>query len=216
MRRTLPLLILSLAACGAQSSLQAPPNLSAPGTDASSTEASAPDTGGSESVDAQPSLTFWAPQGTLFVEAGEVNPLDSTLSAVVLSDELLPQCTVMLPILQVSPSPEPMPDPPLVGWWQVEYDEGLTDADDCVSWTAGTLQLGFGLVDPALDPALAARGWEKATPYGLYLQPDGDEVVYAVGVAGTEAMFLGVEVAGAAGPVPDGQYRVVGLVALDL
>ncbi len=127
-------------------------------------------------------------------------------------------CLVDIPVVSVY---EPSEDAgsEFYAWSGYEVGPPPKDAEDspeCPAWTTGPLEIGFGQYDGSLDPALDAQGKLKSSVYGLYLRVGAQVEPFLVGVAGTEAMFENTEVAAPEAPVPSGQYRLEGLILLDL
>jgi hypothetical protein len=97
----------------------------------------------------------------------------------------------------------------LVAAWDVVLS--LSTMGECTVVGPSRFVLGLGPLDQALVPAMVRAGIDpdSTSLYGLYLQAEGETVIF--GVAGTDALFDGDGVAVPAPPLPDGSYRLHGL-----
>ncbi|MEZ4241900.1 MAG: hypothetical protein R3F59_38275 [Myxococcota bacterium] len=192
-------------------------------TSATSTQV---DSGASSTAGAVPAY-YAVAMGFDLVE-GEIDPATATFAVTLWSDEdaPLPLCVHDVPLLGAVAEAPPALDSletgttgagGLGGWWALDLGDGVPD-EYCDPWPARALHVGLGPYDPRLDAALDAAGLLGLGLYGLYLQEDGDDTVYVVGVGGTAEMFAGGYGPDpeAPPPLPDGAYQARSLVLMGL
>ncbi|MBX2796673.1 MAG: hypothetical protein KTR31_03355 [Myxococcales bacterium] len=159
--------------------------------------------------------SFWSVSGTLDVSKGQVQLDTSTLEVGLWNDSAELLCSLPLPLLGVGQPILPKTEALLFQWTGLDHDAGLPDKGiDCPMWPAGSLELGIGLYDAALDPAMDAAGQLGADVYGFYVRPTTADPVYLVGIARTAGLKEGTDSTVEAPPLPDGAYEVDTLVLL--
>lgn len=155
--------------------------------------------------------TWTGLSGNLELQDGAVVLESSSLSWTYFDGDIASICssTVALASAEVSSTP----DPSVLAWWVVTEDPDA-DTSDCPLRRPNQLELGLGVLDPSLAPAIDASDLDaSAAPYGLYARVGWDTLeettpVWIFGVAGTTGAFDGSAPAVTEGPLPDGMYEM--------
>ena len=204
-------LLLALTACMAENQVTYQDTASGAPVD----DTGPPDSGPDDT--AEPAEPVW------FDLSGTIALVEGQVSAASLDISVLPEpatdgviCSVLYEDLQFSPV-EPVPDPIVWHWWQLELPAEATDCPG-VDQAPRSLRLGLGELYPAVVQGVEEHGLgeAKGSLYGAYASfeaPVGDGLdgtTYAYGYAGTEADREGETTAVEAGPLPDGSYLVTG------
>ena len=169
-----------------------------------------------DGLDTEPP-SFWSVGGVLDVSKGTVQIDTSVVEIGLWTDGAELVCTLEVPLVAATPS-DPKSELALLQWNVIDHDAGAPakSSYDCPGWPAGSLEVGIGLYDTALDPAMDASGMLGADVYGLYVRPTTEDPIYLIGIASTAEIEAGTDTTVADGPLPDGSYDVETLVLLSV
>lgn len=180
---------------------------------------------------------FWSLDGQLTVVDGQIAIDESLLvtafqdgSGALYQDEDGSSSSCELQVVEAVQGPAFDEDTDaLIGWWQltVEPAEGVEvpctrapPIPELVGDTEGVqLLVGIGPLDPRLEPTVEASGLSPDLPlYGLYvLHPSASgDVLYVMGLAGTEDQFSGDGAVVDEAPAPDGAYTLQTLLLMPI
>ena len=162
-----------------------------------------------------PPAAWYVLDAAFTVVSGTLDPASTTVSAELRDAEGALLCTHLVPVLAAVAAPRPPGERDLLGFWELSLGPGVPDTA-CEPFEPGTRWIGVSPYDPALDPAVAAAGLTEATAYAGVLREGPTDPVWLVGLAGTEDQLAGYAAPVTGRPLPDGAYRLLGLILLSL
>jgi len=170
-----------------------------------------------------PAPVWWTLSAAILIEEGAPAQGDASVSIALLAEEgeadaSLCTATWTSPGMVVLD----VPDPLLFHWWQLVLD-GVPEGN-CGAQLQRFLpdggELGIGALHPDVAAVLEPAGYDGLSGYlyGAYLRPAQarDDVIWAFGVAGTEASYLAEELPVSQAPLPNGTYRIEPIYLLPL
>lgn len=212
MTRLFPLLLLALGACMAVNGVADTVPLD---TDLQWDTGSLEDTG--DGLDSENDVVYWGLEGTMVVAEGSVQTQGSSMVLSFWTQDLDQVCMAQVQVLGITNTTPPR-DVDLITWWHVELGTPVSCEP---AWSRyQQLNLGLGVLDPRLEPAMEAHDLapEATGLYGLYVQELVEhgpvEPIYVFGVGGSQANYAGTEDPVEAAPLPEGSYTLQGLYLL--
>ena len=155
---------------------------------------------------------FFSVDGTLSVLNGDVEAANSLIKIGLWNANAEQLCasttssdTSVSNVLGGTTLPTDDPALPLWSLWSLSLQLDLCDT------APRTFDLGIGVYDPLLNPAVDSMGLSGENVYGLYLSMPNDDDTYVFGLAGTSDQFSGAVPPATEGPLPDGVYLLDGI-----
>jgi hypothetical protein len=211
MKRVIALGAVLLTACSSENYLATQDT----GAQGSADHSSPPDSGQDDTGDSAEPAWFDL-SGTLSIEGGALTSSSLTLSVLPEDASQGVICATVYGDLEPQ-LVEPLPDPLVFHWWQIELPDGASDCEGA-DRAPRRLRVGLGELYPALEQGVDEHGLAAAKDslYGAYASfeaPVGDGLdgtTYAYGYAGTEQDRAGETTATEQPPLPDGTYELTG------
>ena len=173
------------------------------------------DTGDND--ESEPSAPAWfAMHGKVVLDEGVLVAMDLSLDLYPgeTSEGVIEGCTVTVEGLDWENS-EPLPDAQIYTWWKFLDMLVTTDACDVSDRLPQNFYLGLGALHPDLAPELVALEMEQPeqflySAFASFADPsaDGQQDIYAFGVAGTQENLDQDSEVAEAGPLPGGTYLI--------
>ncbi|NCG18170.1 MAG: hypothetical protein GWP91_04050 [Rhodobacterales bacterium] len=155
---------------------------------------------------------FFSVDGTLSILNGDVEAANSLINIGLWNANAEQLCasttssdTSVSNVLGGTTLPTEDPALPLWSLWSLSLQLDLCDT------APRTFDLGIGVYDPLLNPAVDSMGLSGENVYGLYLSMPNDDETYVFGLAGTSDQFSGAVPPATEGPLPDGVYLLDGI-----
>jgi hypothetical protein len=162
---------------------------------------------------------WWKLSATLPVVDGALRAEGASLAVVVLDDSAAVACEVSLDLTEAEPLESP--DPVIFAWWRLSSSpwEGACGVQSLPSPLPDTLELGVGALHPEIEVMLPSIEALSPLAYpqinAAYARLGEDAPVFAYGLAGVEAAYLGEGSRVEEAPLPDGEYVVQAIFAFD-